>query len=186
MKFNIGDKVLIKRNLISGCYGAAGKTGFITKEKNTNGLLYNDNGINVKIENSHQIWKVNEDALEIIEHKPFKKEDLKDGMVVEDRNGCRRMKMGSNFIPLQGYHIELDSYEDNLICKNCHDFDIMKIYDDRKIYYEIEVMITNSKNCIYERKESITKDISLEEINTLLKEKYPDVEKFNLPIDNDK
>lgn len=34
--------------------------------------------------------------------------------------------------------------------------------------------------------EPVTKDVSLEEINELLKEKYPDVEKFNLPIDNDK
>lgn len=184
MKFNIGNKVLIEGNLDSGCYGAAGKIGFITEEENTNGLMEYDEGINVKIENSNKIWRVNEESLVLI-LKKFTKEYLKDGMVVEYRNGCRRIKIDNKFIPLKGYHMKLDSYKDNLICKTNHDFDIMKIYDDRKICYEIEEMINNPKNCIYEhKKESITKDISLKEIKTLLKEKYPNVEKFNFTIDN--
>lgn len=34
----------------------------------------------------------------------------------------------------------------------------------------------------WERKDHITKDVSLEEINAILKEKFPDVDEFNLPI----
>lgn len=191
MEFNIGDKVLIERNLDSGCYGAAGKIGFITEEENTNGLI--DNGINVKIENSHQIWKVNKDSLTIIKYKSFKKEDLKDGMVVEYRNGCRRMKMGDKIISLDSCHMNLMDYNENLmhsdsrLFDNVKKFDIMKVYDDRMNCDKIEDMINNPKNCIYERKEEqVTKDVSLEEINALLKEKYPNIEKFNLPIDKTK
>lgn len=86
-------------------------------------------------------------------------------------------------------------YKDDLKDKNGNVFfDIMKIRfpKGKDNYRLVEEFFKEELESIdidwdWEREEEpVTKDVSLEEINALLKEKYPNVEKFNLPIDNDK
>lgn len=115
----------------------------------------------------------------------FTKSCVQDGMTIEFKNGERRIKIGS-FFKGKNNCGNWDIFSNNLI-STCNGFKIVKVYDDRERRCSIEEMIDNPINLIYERKEElVTKDVSLEEINALLKEKYPNVEKFNLPIDNDK
>lgn len=68
-KFKVGDKVKVL-NAGFGCMGAIGKIGYITEEKNGNGLLHREKGINIKREDNGDVWRVNPDAeLELISKK---------------------------------------------------------------------------------------------------------------------
>ena len=115
----------------------------------------------------------------------FKLSDLKDEMVVETRNNNRYLVFDKIFLGLNGF-MSMESYsEDFKFIMEDKDFDIIAVYPKYGNYgYGFNGILYNVKEPIWQ--EPITKDVSLEEINELLKEKYPDVEKFNLPIDNDK
>lgn len=88
----------------------------------------------------------------------------------------------------------LCDYESDLTYKKDSMQDIMKIkfpsdsggnYSIVKDFFESEGKpgIPSYFKWDWERKEEpVTKDISLEELNEILKEKYPDIDKFNLPI----
>lgn len=117
--------------------------------------------------------------------KEFRLSDLKDEMVVETRNNHRYLVFGKIFLGLNGF-MGVESYsEDFKFIMEDKDFDIIAVYPKYGNYgYGFNGILYNVKEPIWQ--EPITKDVSLEEINELLKEKYPDVEKFNLPIDNDK
>lgn len=57
----------------------------------------------------------------------FTKSDLKDGMVVEHRDGDRYMVLGNILISDEG-NWELGCYNNNLIYDGCHDYDICYVY----------------------------------------------------------
>lgn len=62
-----------------------------------------------------------------LELAPFTKSDLKDGMVVEYRDGRRRMVLGDNLIGEYG-HAPLRDYNENLEEENYPEETIAKIY----------------------------------------------------------
>lgn len=114
-----------------------------------------------------------------METKKFTKSDLKDGMVVEYRNGKRRVVLNQCFCGIYEFGYFTD-YDDDLISE-INTLDIVKVFEGRCC--SIESLLKTPGKLIWERKEEpITKDVSLEEINTLLKEKYPDVDVFNISI----
>lgn len=88
----------------------------------------------------------------------------------------------------------LCNYECDLTCKEDSMRDIMKIkfpsdaggnYRLVKDFFESEgeLKISSCFKWDWERQEvPVTKDVSLEELNAILKEKFPDIDKFNLPI----
>lgn len=58
----------------------------------------------------------------------MKKSDLKNGMVVELRNGDRKIKIDHILIGMEGY-IELDSLTDDLkFSASKHDLDVVKVF----------------------------------------------------------
>lgn len=119
----------------------------------------------------------------------FTLEDIKDEMIVKLRNGIVYISLGKNFIGENGFMPKF-KYLSNFKCCSNSDFDIIEIYEKNKKYgkgFQGMLVIDEDVELLWkEINEPVTKDVSLEEINTLLKEKYPNVEKFNLPIDNDK
>lgn len=122
-------------------------------------------------------------------NEEFMLEDVKDEMIIKLRNGEIYILLGQIFINKYSFMPKY-KYFSNFKCRTNSNFDIVEIYDANKKYgYGFNGMLTineDSELLWKEIEEPITKDVSLEEINALLKEKYPDVEKFNLPIDNDK
>ena len=119
----------------------------------------------------------------------FTLEDIKDEMIVKLRNGIVYISLGKNFIGENGFMPKF-KYLSNFKCRSNSDFDIIEIYEKNKKYgkgFQGMFVIDEDVELLWkEINEPVTKDVSLEEINELIKEKYPDVEKFNLPIDNDK
>ena len=68
-KFKVGDKVKVVE-AGNGCSGVNDMVGYITDEENSNGLFEEDDGINIKIEGTDRVWRINPDAeLELISKK---------------------------------------------------------------------------------------------------------------------
>lgn len=93
----------------------------------------------------------------------FSKSDLKDGMVVEHRNGDKALFLGDLFID-ELDSCDIDDFQDNLetITHDCdidYDFDIMKIYtiNRHKKYSGFQDILNDKTNeyldLIWERKE---------------------------------
>lgn len=66
-----------------------------------------------------------DEELELVE---FIKSDLKDGMVVEYRDGDRRMVLGDKLIGYDSW-VDIVAFNDNLECKNNKDLNIDKVYN---------------------------------------------------------
>lgn len=116
----------------------------------------------------------------------FTLKNIEDEMIVKLRNGIVYISLGENFIGENGF-MPKSKYLSNFKCRTNSNFDIIEIYEKNKKYgsgFKGMFVINEDSELLWkEEKEQVTKDVSLEEINALLKEKYPDVEKFNLPID---
>lgn len=111
--------------------------------------------------------------------KEFTKADLKDGMVVEYRNGERRIVVDEVLYGLYGF-ASLKTHCNDLTYSDS-DLDIVKVYAQKSA--SLNNLFKYPGEIIWERKEEpVTKDVSLEELNAILKEKFPDIDKFNLPI----
>lgn len=111
--------------------------------------------------------------------KEFTKADLKDGMVVEYRNGERRIVVGEVLYGLDGF-TSLKTHCNDLTYSNSV-LDIVKVYAQKST--SLNSLFKYPGKIIWERNEEpVTKDVSLEELNAILKEKFPDIDKFNLPI----
>lgn len=82
----------------------------------------------------------------------MKKSDLKDGMVVELRNGDRLIVLGA-FLKGKKICCRIDKYQENLIHKTNNDFDIMKIKNAINYYGPIESMFKyfNDLDTLWER-----------------------------------
>lgn len=175
MKFNVGDKVRttkvydFKGNELFPL-NTIGKIGYVSASE-TDDLPY-------RIEHNGKTYWYSDDMLEKAE---FTKEDLKDGMLVEHRDGEKMIWLNG---ACRSVHIYCDGYLTDLTNDCNKDADIMKAgYPSKDAVTLSDMLEYDFSEIIWERKEEpVTKDVSLEELNALLKEKYPDVEKFNLPI----
>lgn len=100
----------------------------------------------------------------------FCKEDLKDGMVVEYRDGRRRMVMAEHFVGISGY-TSVATHRDDLTWPD-HDIDVMRVYG-RPGIGAFERMLENPGKLIWERKDvPEVIEISAEEAQEKLKDQY--------------
>lgn len=138
MKFKVGDKVRVIKNKISlfsvDCVGEVGTVIGYGKRNLTKDDAY-DIKFDIGSTASHYWWV--DEELELVEAKPFTKSDLKDGMVVEYRNGERALYNNKRFLGEHG-GMSLGTYEDDLtrstlpilrMSDGKPSYDIMKVYE---------------------------------------------------------
>ena len=100
----------------------------------------------------------------------FRKEDLKDGMVVEYRDGRRRMVMDEHFVGVSGY-ANVVTRRDDLTWVD-HDLDVMRIYE-RPAINSFAKMLEYPGKLIWKRKDvAEVIEISAEEAQEKLKDQY--------------
>ncbi|EOU1827906.1 hypothetical protein C0L77_000613 [Clostridium perfringens] len=83
----------------------------------------------------------------------MKKSDLENGMIVEYRNGLRRIVLGDKFLGEQG-SLGIWEYDDNLNnVECCSEFDIVKVYTvESSLCVNIgSIFLNRSLNIIWER-----------------------------------
>ena len=189
-KFKVGDKVRVKKDLkineiyntytyTDGMYYGYGAKILTIDEIDS---LLGDH-YHVKEDRHHFAWT--DDMLELVAPKSFTKPDLKDGMVVEYRNGRRRLVLNEKFIGEDGnthfndFNNDLTSAKDgrSLFGARFQDFDIMKVYSTAAEYtkylfaelgfLKIILLLTSidELTLIWEREEeSEHKEMTVEEI----------------------
>jgi uncharacterized protein YciU (UPF0263 family) len=158
MKFKIGDRVRVKEGLTGGIsydhlyfdYGMetyCGKTAVITGTSPTGRYVLDIVG---------SMGYVFNDAM--LEPCTFTKSDLKDGMVVESRNGDRMLFISGIFIDSEG-SLTLRDYNDDFnynfgIYLDKHSYDIVKIFSVNKTVGALDDLFEeHSLELIWERKE---------------------------------
>ena len=168
MKFNVGDKVRVKRGLIEGvAYGGLYYSSCMTKYQGDMATITKitsmDNYL-IDIDHGFSAWND-----KMLEPMSFTKSDLKDGMVVEQRDGDRLMVLGSRILTGTGYN-RLSDFNDELIetRHNNREYDIVKVYkviDTDTIYRFDRIFEDRHLELIWERKEEPKyKEMTVEEI----------------------
>lgn len=99
--------------------------------------------------------------------KEFTKADLKDGMVVEYRDGKRRLVLNNFLIGKDGY-FDLSNYSENLKDKNSSDRDIVRVFKINIVTTLDYIFRTENLELIWERTES--KKMTTEEMRHKLEE----------------
>lgn len=126
MKFKVGDRVKIVSPKGFGCQNFKGMTAEVTGFGKTN-IDHRDAyalRFDGEIENSCFWWTDDE----VVSADTFIKSDLKDGMVVEYKNGWKAVVLADKFVRRYD-HIPFDRYNESLEIKSCdNDFDIVKVY----------------------------------------------------------
>lgn len=107
-------------------------------------------------------------------NKEFTKADLKDGMVVEYRNGRRRIVVGDILYGKKSYG-KLDWYDENLLDNSeeaqvFNDLDIMKVYETKYNQGLDTLFDDNNLELIWEREEVKVKRMTVEEMRQKLEE----------------
>lgn len=154
MKFKVGDRVRVTN---ATAHRAKEIGNIYTVEAvNKRGLeCYPRKGVNYYSTQSAYIFY--EDELELI---PFAKADLKDGMVVEYRNGTRFLVLGDKLIGKQSW-ASIKHIKDDL-CSNSEELIIDKVY--KTSAYLIEEFFNDKYlTLIWERPKS-AKKMTVEEI----------------------
>lgn len=152
MKYKVGQKVRVRKNLVVG--RQYGEYCFNIHMVNLRGKILVvssvlDNGYHVE-EPSYFIF-----SDEMLEPAEFTKDDLETGMVVEYRDGCRRVVFGNRLLGKQAYCL-LNDFEETLLTKSTsHNMDIMKVYRPRvEQLYDIEDFFEFARlELIWERQE---------------------------------
>lgn len=158
MKFKVGQKVRVKEDLVVGrMYGEYQFTAAMAKYRGKTYFIsdvltdyYCLKGCKNMTGDYH--WKFTDEMLELAE---FTEDDLKTGMVVEYRNGSRRVVFEDRLLGNKAY-CRLNQFEETLlIIGSCHDLDIMKVYrPNKKCVYELEDIFDDTNlNLIWERQE---------------------------------
>lgn len=83
----------------------------------------------------------------------MEKSDLKDGMIVEYKEGKFGLKLGARIIS-QNEHLELEDLEENLTTENELDV-IVRIYESVNVYFFSEINDKNKLKLIWERPREI-------------------------------
>ena len=115
----------------------------------------------------------------------FTKDDLKAGMVVEYRNGHRRLVLpkenGKLFLISDDNYLDVSSLSNDLLYEGSSNLDIVKVYSINSSFPLKSILEKKyGLNIIWERKE--TKEISVEEACKLLKEKFPEFDKIKILV----
>lgn len=100
---------------------------------------------------------------EVLKLRGFMKKDLKSGFVLETRNGKRFLYTESNKIIGKNGYLELSFYEDNLTHKGKipnNEWDICKVLSSGSFTNGFNSMLDDSKEVIWERKETYKFTIS--------------------------
>lgn len=188
MRFKVGDKVRVRewedmerqfgvdsdgdivceKIFISPMRGHCGKTFEISSVMKDYYKLKGDGGN----------WNYSDGMLVPAE---FTKSDMKEGMLVEMRDGEKMLWINGLPRGIQNYS---SAYNEDLTATINEDADIIRVGYPKKGANTISEMLDfGFSEIIWERqKQPTTKDVSLDEINALLREKYPSIEHFNLPI----
>lgn len=177
MKYKAGDRVLVRSDLEVGkgygdvgvkCLfptwldGTQGKIATITAAGNTScgeARYITDLG-------SYYCNEMFERKIE--EEKMFCKDDLKDGYVVELRNGeflmVLEMECGKKVITKDTLgHSELNSYGDDLTRKGYERLDIIRVYGYSRLGYCARKLTGEDRKLLWERKPEI-KEVTMQEI----------------------
>lgn len=160
-KFNVGDKVKIVRCIGNGGLSLEDRLLAVGEEYVIESV--NPNCLNPCRDNYGLVGRsfvVYDVELELVEPKQFTKSDLKDGMVVEHRDGDRYMVFGNCFISPDG-NWDATKYNDDLTSNTDsmwrHDYDICRVYKvSSGIYMDFKDIFNDEKNyvkLIWERKE---------------------------------
>lgn len=99
--------------------------------------------------------------------KEFTKADLRDGMVVEYRDGKRRLVLNNFLIGIDGY-FDLSNYSENLKDKNSSDRDVVGVFKVNIVTNLDYIFRTENLELIWERTE--TKHMTPEEMRQKLEE----------------
>lgn len=97
------------------------------------------------------------------------KKDLKDGMVVELRNGQRYLLINNRMLDLGGF-VRLTNYSEDLKNENSKGYDIVKVYEIEIAYSLTDIFKDANLTLTWERKEYELTDKEVEvlkELNTL-------------------
>lgn len=174
MKYKVGDKVKIKSveecrtwfgwNSIGEMDHWCGKTMTIRSIcKDGDYKMLEDSN-----ENSNSGWFWEEGWLEPITY--FTKDDLKTGMIVKTRSDKIFAVFGGNLLIHDGFE-PIDKYSIDLIHKNNHSYDIVKVYDINDKIDSLKKILDQPGKLIWER-EPEKREISSEEAFKILKEYY--------------
>lgn len=103
--------------------------------------------------------------------KKFTKADLKDGMIVEQRNNDMYMVFGDKLISKVGFN-RLETYDECLMDIQYHnnDYDVMKVFkvNQENVYWLEDIFKSKNLELIWERTES--KKMTTEEMRQKLEE----------------
>lgn len=162
-KFNVGDKVKIVR-----CSGDGGlsldERGIAVGEEY---IIESVNPNRLNLRHDHyglvgRTYVVYDLELELVEAKPFTKADLKDGMVIEYRDGDRRIVLNNKFVWRSGY-LDFENFNDDFVLKG-GSYEIVKIYVSSATNLD-DWCNDRFLELIWERKEEpIHKEMTVEEI----------------------
>lgn len=134
MKFNIGDKVKVRSDIHTSfkkCY--AGAVGTVVS-KGRNGIGEPSYILKFEADERDSVFWWQDSELE--NSTAFTKSDLKDGMVVEYRNGDRCVVINGYFMKPTGYGwMPINDYDDELHSKGGlsldRAYDIVKVYSSK-------------------------------------------------------
>ena len=147
-KFKVGDKVRVVR------VNTKAKERYVGKEFEIKGL--NPNGFKEPHYSIGEVCIVYEDELERV----FTKADLKDGMVVEHRDGKRHLVLGERLIGVRTWRYIRDVHDD--LNDTTESLAIDKVYQTKG--YNLQNLFDNNQIVlIWERTEPI-KEMTIEEI----------------------
>lgn len=186
MEFKVGDKVRIKGNSSRKGWDIYGEMNrWIGKVMTINEFV----GDSVLMEEDQQEnrghgWLWNIEDLEKVEvwqegKKKFTIVDLKDGMLCQMRDGEKMLWLYGRMRGISRMCSGTRNDLKHTFRDNC---DIVKVGYPNLKANTIEKMLSMDFGEVIWQEEKVSKDITIEEINALLKEKYPDVDIFNLPI----
>lgn len=172
-KFNVGDKVLIKNNVVEGVHSLSNDRKIYVGPDMVNNIgsimtITDVNGDCFKLNNQ---WYYHETMLELaFPLLSFTKADLKDGMIVENVNRNKKIVVGDTLMGNDRYSA-LDSFYDDLTSKVDDCFNIIRVYET-KIPKLNDIFKTKNLTLIWERPskpvEEPVKEMTIEEIEKLV------------------
>lgn len=160
-KFKVGDKVKVTNRRIEHDYRTSIIQGSEYIISSVNPVKFNSH-THYGVENACG-WIVYEDEITLVEHAPLTKSDLKDGMVIENREGTILLLVGDVLMNSNQY-MWSTTIKDDLTHKIFRDLDIVKVYTTSGNTFST-VLNESNLTLIWERKEEPShKEMTVEEI----------------------